>query len=130
MLTSQTASQSTDTTVESCGKTLILLVGAGRFERPTPCAQGRCATRLRYAPTCEATLILNHFSTEHPFKSPLPASQRIKMYQNPHSQHLDRIKTPLLVGLPVDLLQRLSLHLRVPLEDLRVALPKRHWINQ
>ena len=30
---------------------LILLVGAGRFERPTPCAQGRCATRLRYAPT-------------------------------------------------------------------------------
>ncbi len=29
---------------------LILLVGAGRFERPTPCAQGRCATRLRYAP--------------------------------------------------------------------------------
>ena len=27
------------------------LVGAGRFERPTPCAQGRCATRLRYAPT-------------------------------------------------------------------------------
>jgi hypothetical protein len=40
---------------------LILLVGAGRFERPTPCAQGRCATRLRYAPTCEALLILNHF---------------------------------------------------------------------
>ena len=30
---------------------MILLVGAGRFERPTPCAQGRCATRLRYAPT-------------------------------------------------------------------------------
>jgi hypothetical protein len=30
---------------------LIPLVGAGRFERPTPCAQGRCATRLRYAPT-------------------------------------------------------------------------------
>src|SRR5215469_18965171 len=37
------------------------LVGAGRFERPTPCAQGRCATRLRYAPTCEASLILKHF---------------------------------------------------------------------
>ena len=30
------------------------MVGAGRFERPTPCAQGRCATRLRYAPTFEA----------------------------------------------------------------------------
>ena len=37
------------------------LVGAGRFELPTPCAQGRCATRLRYAPTSEASLILNHF---------------------------------------------------------------------
>jgi hypothetical protein len=34
-----------------CSNPLILLVGAGRFERPTPCAQGRCATRLRYAPT-------------------------------------------------------------------------------
>ena len=32
-------------------KQLKTLVGAGRFERPTPCAQGRCATRLRYAPT-------------------------------------------------------------------------------
>ena len=32
-------------------KLLVSLVGAGRFERPTPCAQGRCATRLRYAPT-------------------------------------------------------------------------------
>jgi hypothetical protein len=30
---------------------LIVLVGAVRFELTTPCAQGRCATRLRYAPT-------------------------------------------------------------------------------
>ena len=41
---------------------------------------------------------------------------------------LDRIKTLRLVGLPVDLLQSLALHLkfhlRVFLEDLRVALPK------
>ena len=36
------------------------MVGAGRFERPTPCAQGRCATRLRYAPTFVASLILDH----------------------------------------------------------------------
>ena len=35
------------TSLESAGG----MVGAGRFERPTPCAQGRCATRLRYAPT-------------------------------------------------------------------------------
>ncbi len=37
------------------------LVGAARFEPATPCAQGRCATRLRYAPTLRALLILNHF---------------------------------------------------------------------
>ena len=29
----------------------IRLVGAPRFELGTPCAQGRCATGLRYAPT-------------------------------------------------------------------------------
>src|ERR1019366_7534569 len=46
---------------ESGCKLLKTLVGAGRFERPTPCAQGRCATRLRYAPTFSASLILNHF---------------------------------------------------------------------
>ena len=27
-----------------------LLVGAGRFELPTPCSRSKCATRLRYAP--------------------------------------------------------------------------------
>ena len=45
---------------------LFTLVGAARFELTTPCAQGRCATRLRYAPThsivaapvCHAILIL------------------------------------------------------------------------
>ena len=40
---------------------MISLVGAGRFELPTPCAQGRCATRLRYAPTSSSYLILNRF---------------------------------------------------------------------
>ena len=29
------------------------MVGARRFELPTPCAQGRCATRLRYAPSSD-----------------------------------------------------------------------------
>jgi hypothetical protein len=32
-----------------------------RLWKPSGCAQGRCATRLRYAPTCGALLILNHF---------------------------------------------------------------------
>ena len=30
---------------------LAPVVGARGFEPPTPCSQGRCATRLRYAPT-------------------------------------------------------------------------------
>jgi hypothetical protein len=38
-----------------------ILVGAIGFEPTTPCAQGRCATRLRYAPTCTARLILKDF---------------------------------------------------------------------
>jgi hypothetical protein len=33
-----------------------VMVGARGFEPRTPCAQGRCATRLRYAPT---VLIIN-----------------------------------------------------------------------
>src|SRR5579864_1862005 len=49
------------------------LVGAGRFERPTPCAQGKCATRLRYAPTCNCSLdsktLSNHASDFLPFQS-------------------------------------------------------------
>src|SRR2546425_9162058 len=32
----------------------IRMVGAGGFEPPTTCAQGRCATRLRYAPIYSA----------------------------------------------------------------------------
>jgi hypothetical protein len=34
------------------------VVGARGFEPPTPCAQGRCATRLRYAPTPHDTVTL------------------------------------------------------------------------
>src|ERR1044071_4806493 len=39
---------------------LILLVGATGFEPATPCAQGRCATRLRYAPTLNRRSILRY----------------------------------------------------------------------
>ena len=31
-------------------KPSTFLVGAGRFELPTPCSRSKCATRLRYAP--------------------------------------------------------------------------------
>src|SRR3954471_19489508 len=33
------------------------VVGATGFEPATPCAQGRCATRLRYAPTQKTAII-------------------------------------------------------------------------
>jgi hypothetical protein len=39
---------------------LAVVVGARGFEPRTPCAQGRCATRLRYAPTMKN---LRTFST-------------------------------------------------------------------
>ncbi len=45
-----------------CKFTLILLVGATGFEPATLCSQSRCATRLRYAPTGEISLILLPFS--------------------------------------------------------------------
>jgi hypothetical protein len=38
----------------------MILVGAPGFEPGASCAQGRRATRLRYAPTCE-TPILAYF---------------------------------------------------------------------
>jgi hypothetical protein len=41
------------------------VVGAWRFELQTSCAQGRRATRLRYAPTCECIFDSNlHFLFE------------------------------------------------------------------
>jgi hypothetical protein len=48
--------------VEDCNS-LRRLVGAWRFELQTSCAQGRRATRLRYAPTVTALFILKHFPT-------------------------------------------------------------------
>ena len=42
-------------------KTQELVVGAPGFEPGASCAQGRRATRLRYAPTSFATSILEHF---------------------------------------------------------------------
>ena len=52
-------------------KTLVILVGATGFEPATPCAQGRCATRLRYAPT---RLIIPHPKAAPLFRRPPPPS--------------------------------------------------------
>jgi len=42
----------------SC-KCCKIMVGAEGFEPPTLCSQSRCATRLRYAPTCCFDCIVN-----------------------------------------------------------------------
>ena len=105
------------------------LVGAGRFERPTPCAQGRCATRLRYAPTSEASSILNHFhylrhhaaakigsKSRRPRQNSINSRSRLQNSAAPHS-------CP-----PAEPMRRLPLHLQLQLpvlfEDLSVDLPR------
>ena len=40
------------------------MVGAWRFELQTSCAQGRRATRLRYAPTLKCLEIIMDFPTQ------------------------------------------------------------------
>ena len=66
----------------------ILLVGAGRFERPTPCAQGRCATRLRYAPTVAGT------------ENPPPALRRCTgEHDSPGATEADSVPTLSIVAL-------------------------------
>src|SRR6185295_4441598 len=44
----------------SAGDQGLTLVGARGFEPPTPCAQGRCATRLRYAPKRPGIVAARH----------------------------------------------------------------------
>ena len=39
-----------NSTVECSVESILQMVGATGFEPTTPCAQGRCATKLRYAP--------------------------------------------------------------------------------
>ncbi len=54
---SQSASQPTIIPILDTCKLLRELVGASRFELETSCAQGRRATRLRYAPTGRAVIL-------------------------------------------------------------------------
>ena len=49
--------------MDRSAKYLKNLVGAPGFEPGASCAQGRRATRLRYAPTRSALLILKHIPT-------------------------------------------------------------------
>src|SRR5687768_3983074 len=51
------------------------MVGAAGFEPTTPCPPGRCATRLRYAPTCTLNPVVREFSRarDHGRSHRLPA---------------------------------------------------------
>ncbi len=104
------------------------LVGAPRFELGTSCAQGRRATRLRYAPTVTALFILKHFPTLFLirvviFGLTVPKLCQILLLNRDCARILRH-----LIGLAVHLLESLSLHLqfhlRILLEDLCVALSK------
>ena len=86
------------------------VVGATGFEPATPCAQGRCATRLRYGPTHERPL--SHASIARPDRSTRrtatpslsPASCVIPRTDAVNLQMLPSDGTPLfdLTGFPVD----------------------------
>jgi hypothetical protein len=105
------------------------LVGAPRFELGTSCAQGRRATRLRYAPTVTALFILKHFPTLLQIHitvfSPDCARTVARMgYCSMAGRALRRHLTDLTVHFFQSSTLHLQLHLRVLLEDLRVALSK------
>src|SRR5438067_13862228 len=82
------------------------LVGAAGFEPAAPCAQGRCATRLRYAPTCTKFIIrrfparglvvpIGHCCYHH--SSLTPISMRRPAYVTTQVRLLSRtVATPLL----------------------------------
>src|SRR5207249_6936914 len=109
-------------------KTQELVVGASGFEPETSCAQGRRATRLRYAPTMTALFILKHFPTLLLIRVVIFCLTVPKLCQilllNRSCARFQRH----LVGLTVHFLQGLSLHLqfhlRILFEDLGVALSK------
>ncbi|MDQ1408627.1 MAG: hypothetical protein QOJ41_362 [Acidobacteriaceae bacterium] len=102
------------------------MVGAPRFELGTSCAQGRRATRLRYAPTCIALFILKHFPTLLLLRSLVFVSAVPKLYQILSlDQRCTRFQRHF-VGEAVHLLQgfsfHLQFHLRILFEDFGIAL--------
>src|SRR5690348_12792490 len=101
------------------------VVGATGFEPATPCAQGRCATRLRYAPTLK-----NLKFTADSNAGPLaPFAFQAKTVPELSQNPIDCPRTPdslpdlfhhvrRLVGGAIELLQRLALHLQLHLRVL------------
>jgi hypothetical protein len=108
-----------------------MLVGARGFEPPTPCAQGRCATRLRYAPTGNALLILNQFDELRLRRTDrfwCNCAKTVPKTQNPSVDPRSVITDVAFVGLPIQFEQcfalHLQFHLRILLEYFRVSLPQ------
>ena len=114
--------------MDRSAKYLKSLVGAPGFEPGASCAQGRRATRLRYAPTVIALFILKHFPTLLLIRVIIFGLNVPKLCQilllNRGCARIQRH----LIGLAVHFLQSLSLHLqfhlRILLENLCVALPE------
>src|SRR5713101_7039047 len=109
------------------------LVGAIGFEPTTPCAQGRCATRLRYAPTCTARLILEDlpfiFHSRPRFQGPDCARTVHECGYCVMTVHIGAglagtISFARRLSFSKCFALHLQLHLRILLEDLRVALAK------
>src|SRR5262245_7433583 len=109
------------------------MVGATGFEPATPCAQGRCATRLRYAPTpnihdftavfCRSLPRVLRFWGEN---CPELSQKSARLSQNtPDSSARLSQNSRRLVRRAIELLERLALHLqlhlRVLVEHLRIA---------
>ena len=59
--------------MREASKLLKGLVGASGFEPETSCAQGRRATRLRYAPTCGKFILLRFRVRFHSNESCVPS---------------------------------------------------------
>src|SRR5262245_29888569 len=80
------------------------VVGATGFEPATPCAQGRCATRLRYAPTLKILNFTANFRNSPVRVLPPTRLRAIETSAAPRASS--------------------ATHLRVLLEDSGVVLPK------
>jgi hypothetical protein len=111
------------------------VVGARGFEPRTSCAQGRRATRLRYAPTVTALFILKHFPRLlliRPIVLTPDCTRTVHEWVIARDcEHWHRRQSVSgyrcrFVGSTVEFYQcfalPLQLHLRILLEDLRVAL--------
>jgi hypothetical protein len=102
------------------------LVGAPGFEPGTSCAQGRRATRLRYAPTVKCLFIIKHFQLQCSLKpcnlvSTLPELARILSLNHGCARIHAGVQRHFVCPL-VDFLQSLSFHLqrhlRILFEDV------------